>query len=300
MTDTSKQHKLDTWVKKAKTLMEALPYIQRFNAKRVVIKYGGSAMTNDALKESFARDIIMMHCIGLKPVIVHGGGPKIAEVLGQLGIESKFHRGLRITDKATMEVVEMVLGGKVNQDIVGLIQHYGGKAVGLAGKDGRLIRAHKAPPAADDKNPKQFIDLGHVGDVAEINPDIILTAESGGFIPIIAPLGVGDDGESLNINADLVASAVAIALKAEKLILLTDVEGVLDADKKLISALKVAEIAEIIAKGAITGGMIPKLDCCVQAVKAGVSRAHIVDGRVEHAVLLEMFTDRGVGTVISL
>lgn len=294
-----KSPKLDTWIKKAKTLMEALPYIQRFNGKRIVVKYGGSAMTNAALKESFVRDVIMLQCVGIKPIIVHGGGPQIGNFLTKMGIESRFHRGVRITDAPTMDVVEMVLGGQINQEIVGRIQQHGGKAVGLAGKDGGFILAEKINPQSDEAG-KGTIDLGHVGEVTAVNPELVLTVESGGFIPVIAPLGVSREGESLNINADLVAAAVAVSLKAEKLILLTDVEGVLDRDKQLLSTLSSQNIQKLIAEGAITDGMIPKLECCVQAVEGGVPSAHIVDGRVQHAILLEMFTHHGVGTQISL
>lgn len=296
---TPKSPKLDTWIKKAKTLMEALPYIQRFNGKRIVVKYGGSAMTNAALKESFVRDVIMLQCVGIKPIIVHGGGPQIGNFLTKMGIESRFHRGVRITDTPTMDVVEMVLGGQINQEIVGRIQQHGGKAVGLAGKDGGFILAEKINPQSDEAG-KGTIDLGHVGEVTAVNPELVLTVESGGFIPVIAPLGVSKEGESLNINADLVAAAVAVSLKAEKLILLTDVEGVLDRDKQLLSTLSSQNIQKLIAEGTITDGMIPKLECCVQAVEGGVPSAHIVDGRVQHAILLEMFTHHGVGTQISL
>lgn len=296
---SSQQKKMETWVKKAKTLMEALPYIQRFYGKRVVIKYGGSAMAGDSLKETFVRDIIMMQCIGIKPIIVHGGGPQIGEMLTQLGLPSRFHRGVRITDDQTMDVVEMVLVGRVNKAIVGLIEQFGGKAAGLSGKDGRLIIGNRLKPEPVSPGSSELVDFGCVGDVAEVNPDIIYTLEAGGFIPVIAPVGVDAAGQSLNINADLVAAALAVKLKAEKFVLLTDVEGVLDASKTLISSLTVAEISRLINDGVISGGMIPKLTCCAHAVSGGVSRAHIVDGRVEHAVLLEIFTDRGVGTLIS-
>lgn len=291
--NSPKSPKLDTWIKKAKTLMEALPYIQRLNGKRIVIKYGGSAMTDGALKKNFLRDVVMLQYVGIKPIIVHGGGPQIGKLLTQMGMESKFHRGVRITDDPTMEVVEMVLGGKINQEIVGLIQQFGGKAVGLAGKDGYFICAKKVAP-------DEGVDYGNVGEVTQINPELVLSMEAGGFIPVIAPIGVGESGESLNINADLVASAVAVALKAEKLILLTDVEGVLNATKEFMSTVTAAEIERLIASGVIAGGMIPKLECCLHALKNGVPRAHIVDGRVQHTILLEMFTDQGVGTVVSL
>lgn len=279
--------------------MEALPYLQRFKGKRIVIKYGGSAMTDEALKHRFARDVVMLQYAGLKPVIVHGGGPKIGDMLRRMGIESRFHRGLRITDAATMEVVEMVLGGKINQEIVGLIQQYGGKAVGLSGKDARLIQATRVPPSPAETKGQKAVDLGYVGEVKEIDPEIIITLETGGFVPVIAPVGVSETGESLNINADWVAASMAHTLKAEKLVLLTDVEGVLDADKQLMSRLTLKQIPSLIKKGVVSGGMIPKLHCCTQAIRGGVHCAHIIDGRVDHAVLLEMFTDSGVGTLIS-
>ncbi len=294
-----RQKEVNQWIGKASTLMEAMPYIRRFRGKRVVIKYGGSAMSSDVLKESFARDIIMLQYVGLRPVIVHGGGPQIGKVLDQMGIRSQFHQGLRITDAPTMDVVEMVLGGKINKEIVGSIQRYGGKAIGLSGKDGRLICAKKVSVSAEGKQPNEIIDLGHVGEVTEIHPEAVLTVEGGGFIPVVAPIGVNEEGESLNINADWVAAAMAATLQAEKLILLTDVEGVLDAKKRLISEIKLDEVDRLIADETVKGGMVPKLHCAREAIGGGVPQVHIIDGRLEHAVLLEMFTDRGVGTLIS-
>lgn len=275
-------------IQKASILMEALPYIRKFYGKTFVIKYGGAAMTADLLKESFARDVVMMDFIGMNPVIVHGGGPQIGEALKKMGIESKFHNGMRITDDRTMDVVEMVLAGDINKEIVSLINHNGGKAVGLSGKDGGLIRAQ---PLSSD--------LGRVGKVAEIDPTVLTTLDQGRFIPVIAPVGVDEKGQSLNINADLVAGAVAEALKAEKLVLLTDVEGVKDQKGNLLSTLKTGEACRLMEEGVISGGMIPKVECVLKALASGVKSAHIIDGRVEHAVLLEIFTDRGVGTVIS-
>ena len=281
---------MQKYIQKVETLLESLPYIRQFYDKTIVIKYGGHAMTEERLKQSFAKDIILMKYVGLNPVIVHGGGPQIGELLKRLGKESRFVKGIRITDNETMDVVEMVLVGKVNKEIVGLINHYGGKAVGLSGKDGGLIKAKKL------KNKGE--DMGMVGEVKSVNPKVIETLDRDKFIPVIAPVGVGDDGKTYNINADTVAGKIAAALKAEKLILLTDVQGVLNKDKKLISALSVAEAKKLIKNKTATGGMIPKLECCLDALKGGVSKAHIVDGRVEHAVLLEVFTDAGVGTEI--
>ena len=281
---------MQKYIQKVETLLEALPYIRQFYGKTIVIKYGGHAMVEERLKQSFAKDIILMKYVGLNPVIVHGGGPQIGELLKRLGKESRFVKGIRITDNETMDVVEMVLVGKVNKEIVGLINHYGGKAVGLSGKDGGLIKAKKL------KNKGE--DMGMVGEVKSVNPKVIETLDRDKFIPVIAPVGVGDDGKTYNINADTVAGKIAAALKAEKLILLTDVQGVLNKDKKLISALSVAEAKKLIKNKTATGGMIPKLECCLDALKGGVSKAHIVDGRVEHAVLLEVFTDAGVGTEI--
>ena len=281
---------MQKYIQKVETLLESLPYIRQFYDKTIVIKYGGHAMIEERLKQSFARDIILMKYVGLNPVIVHGGGPQIGEFLKKIGKESRFVKGIRVTDDETMDVVEMVLVGKVNKEIVGLINHYGGKAVGLSGKDGGLIKAKKLKAKGED--------MGMVGEVKSVNPKVIETLDRDKFIPVIAPVGVGDDGKTYNINADIVAGNIAAALKAEKLILLTDVQGVLDKNKKLISALNVAEAKKLIKNETATGGMIPKLECCLDALKGGVSKAHIIDGRVEHAVLLEVFTDAGVGTEI--
>ena len=281
---------MQKYIQKVETLLEALPYIRQFYGKTIVIKYGGHAMVEERLKQSFAKDIILMKYVGLNPVIVHGGGPQIGELLKKLGKESRFVKGIRVTDDETMDVVEMVLVGKVNKEIVGLINHYGGKAVGLSGKDGGLIKAKKLKNRGED--------MGMVGEVKSVNPKVIETLDRDKFIPVIAPVGVGDDGKTYNINADTVAGKIAAALKAEKLILLTDVQGVLDKNKKLISALSVAEVKKLIKNETATGGMIPKLECCLDAIKGGVSKAHIIDGRIAHAVLLEVFTDAGVGTEI--
>lgn len=281
--------------------MEALPYIRRFYGKTVVIKYGGHAMEDAKLKESFAKDVIMLDYIGVNTVIVHGGGPQIGQVLEKMGIESKFHKGMRITDEATMDVVEMVLVGDINKDIVSLINRHGGKAVGLSGKDGGLIKAKKLPKEKvtfDTKTP-EVIDLGKVGNVKEVDPTILKTLDQARFIPVIAPVGISEKGETLNINADLVAGALASALKAEKLVLLTDVEGVKDSNGQLLSNLTKTEAKRLIKDGVIHGGMIPKVECVLKALEDGVGSAHIIDGRVQHAVLLEIFTDKGVGTVIS-
>lgn len=282
----------------ASVLMEALPYIKKFYGKTIVVKYGGHAMVDEELKASFAKDMVLMKYIGLNPVIVHGGGPQIGKVLKQMGIESKFHQGIRITDDATMDVVEMVLVGKLNKEIVGMINQQGGKAVGLSGIDGALIKAQKEKEAYDKKE-NEYIDLGHVGDVTQVNAELLNLLDSDNFIPVIAPVGFSEEGKALNINADLVAGAVAAALKAEKLILLTDVEGVKDKNSSLISKLLLSEIPTLIENGTISGGMIPKLECCEKAVLGGVKSAHIVDGRLQNAVLLEIFTNQGVGTVIS-
>jgi len=291
---------MEDLINKAAILIEALPYIQRFRGKRIVVKYGGHAMEDESLKKSFCRDVVLLKLIGLHPIVVHGGGPQIEKVLQQMGIEAKFHNGLRITDKDTMDVVEMVLVGKVNKDIVGWINHNGGKAIGLSGKDGLLIQATKMDPQTviNSKKTPEIIDLGRVGKVTQINPAVIEEIEDGFFIPVIAPVGVSESGESLNINADLVASAMAGALKAEKLILMTDVSGVKDSKGQLISQINTADINGLIKKNVVTGGMIPKLSCALEALNSGVHSAHIVDGRVQHALLLEIFTDVGVGTLI--
>lgn len=283
----------------AHVLIEALPYIQRFRGKTVVVKYGGHAMTAEHLKHSFARDIVMMKLVGINPVVVHGGGPQIGRLLERLGRESRFVSGMRVTDAETMDVVEMVLGGAVNKEIVNLINGKGGRAVGLTGKDGNLIRARKLtlrqPGAGDDA---ELIDLGYVGEVASIDPSVVEMLDRSDFIPVIAPIGVGEDGRSYNINADLVAGKLAEVLKAEKLILLTDTAGVLDKNGQLLTGLDSKRVQELIADGTIHGGMLPKVNCALDAVRAGVGSAHIIDGRVEHAVLLELLTDEGVGTLI--
>lgn len=287
-------------IEKAKTLIESLPYLREFYDKTVVIKYGGHAMVDEGLKQSFALDIILMKLIGINPVIVHGGGPQINRVLARMNIKPSYIEGMRVTDGETMDVVEMVLVGKVNKEIVGLINHNGGRAVGLSGRDGDLIKARKMTIqkslAADA--PPELIDLGRVGEVTHVNPDILKALDVQDFIPVIAPVGVGEDGQSYNINADLVAGAVARHLRAAKLILLTDVEGVLDKSGTLISSMTCGEAQRLIASGVIGGGMIPKIRCCREVVEGGVGKAHIIDGRIEHAILLEMFTQRGIGSEI--
>jgi acetylglutamate kinase len=287
-------------INKAKILIEALPYIRRFYDKTIVIKYGGNAMIDEGLKESFALDVVLMRYIGLNPVIVHGGGPQIGKVLAQMGKKTEFVEGMRVTDGETMDVVEMVLVGKVNKEIVGLINRHGGRAVGLSGKDGQLILAKKMNvyKRREDGSPPEPIDIGMVGEVASINPSIVLAMEERHFIPVIAPVGVGEGGESYNINADLVAGRIASALRAEKLILLTDVPGILDEREQLIRTLDVGGARELLEKGRITGGMIPKVRCCLDALQGGVTKTHIIDGRVEHTLLLEIFTDEGIGTEI--
>lgn len=284
----------------AHVLSEALPYIQRFAGKTLVIKYGGNAMVEESLKQGFARDIVLMKLVGINPVVVHGGGPQIGEHLKRIGKQSEFVQGMRVTDSETMDVVEMVLGGLVNKEIVNLINRHGGMAVGLTGKDGGLIHARKLTLTRNspELNVPEIIDIGHVGAVASIDPGIINMLTNGNFIPVIAPIGVGPDGHSYNINADLVAGAIASKLKAHKLILLTDVAGVKDGEGNLISSLACGELDGKIKDGVITGGMIPKVNCCREAVAAGVGKAHIVDGRVEHAILLEIFTQAGIGTEI--
>jgi len=278
----------------ARVLTEALPYIRRFGGKTIVIKYGGSAMEADALKSSFARDVVLMKLVGLNPVVVHGGGPQIDELLGRLGKGREFVNGMRVTDAETMKIVEMVLGGQVNKEIVSLINHHGGRAIGLTGKDDGLIRARKLTTQKDGRE----VDLGFVGEVASIRPESIRHLEVGGFIPVIAPIGVDDEGRSYNINADLVAGKLATVLKAEKLILLTNTAGVLDGGGRLLTGLTHQQVDALVADGTVGGGMLPKVGCALDAVKGGVRTAHIIDGRVEHAVLLELFTDAGVGTLI--
>jgi acetylglutamate kinase len=285
---------------KAQILAEALPYIRRFHGKTIVVKYGGNAMVDDALKHGFARDVVLMKLVGVNPVIVHGGGPQIGNLLGRLGKDSVFVQGMRVTDSETMDVVEMVLGGLVNKEIVNFINRHGGSAVGLTGKDGDLIRARQlvlrrdAPELAES----EIIDLGHVGEVQSIDVGVVNMLVQGNFIPVIAPIGVGDDGRSYNINADLVAGKLAEVLQAEKLLLLTNTPGLLDAQGELIAELDVGRVEELIRQGVIHGGMLPKVRCAVEAVQAGVRSAHIIDGRVEHAVMLDLFTDEGVGTLI--
>ncbi|OPY10722.1 MAG: Acetylglutamate kinase [Syntrophus sp. PtaU1.Bin005] len=285
-------------MEKAEILLEALPYIRRFYNRTVVIKYGGHAMVDEELKQSFARDVLMMKYIGINPVVVHGGGPQIGAFLKKLGKDARFVQGMRVTDEETMNIVEMVLVGMVNKEIVGLINREGGKAVGLSGKDGNLISAVKYY-LSDEKakdTPPEIIDIGLVGKVREINVDLINVLVRDGFIPVIAPTGAGDNGETFNINADLVAGAVASALKAEKLILLTDVPGVLNRQGELINTMTNQETLGMIEDGTIDGGMFPKVKCCLKALREGVRKAHIVDGRQKHAILLEMFTDKGIGT----
>jgi acetylglutamate kinase len=287
----------------AEVLTEALPYIQRFSGKTLVIKYGGNAMVDEDLKNSFARDVVLLKAVGINPVIVHGGGPQIGELLDRIGKETKFIDGMRVTDSETMDVVEMVLGGQVNKSIVNLINNHGGRAVGLTGKDGNLIFAEKLQVSvnnSDDPAMKvsELIDLGHVGKVKSIDTTVIDMLTHSDFIPVIAPVGVDADGQSYNINADLVAGKIAEVLQAEKLILLTNTAGLLDKDGELLTGLTVEQVDQLIESGVIYGGMLPKIGCALDAVQSGVKTAHIIDGRVQHAVLLEMFTDEGVGTLI--
>lgn len=284
----------------AHVLIEALPYIRRFRGKTVVIKYGGNAMVDQALKQSFARDVVLLKLVGVNPVIVHGGGPQIGSLLARLGKASEFVQGMRVTDAETMDVVEMVLGGLVNKEIVNLINRHGGSAVGLTGKDGDLIHARKLLLRRDAPELKatEIIDLGHVGEVESIDASVVHMLVQGNFIPVIAPIGVGEDGRSYNINADLVAGKMAEVLKAEKLLLLTNTPGLLDGEGQAIPELDIGRVQELIRAGVIAGGMLPKVQCAVEAVQAGVRTAHIIDGRVEHAVMLDLFTDEGVGTLI--
>ena len=284
----------------ADVLSEALPYIQRFVNKTFVIKYGGNAMTDQSLKESFARNIVLMKAVGINPVIVHGGGPQIGELLTKLNIESRFVNGLRVTDSDTMDVVEMVLGGAANKEIVTLINQHGGRAIGITGKDGGFIQAEKINNVEHAHlKPKEIVDIGHVGQVKSINTDILDLLTQKDFIPVIAPIGVDADGQSLNINADFVAGKIAEVLTAEKLMLLTNVAGLLDRSGNILTGLSTHAVDQLIADGTIHGGMLPKINCALDAVKASVNRAHIIDGRVENAVLLEIFTDIGVGTLIT-
>ena len=280
----------------ADVLIEALPYIQRFKGRTIVVKFGGNAMVDEELKHSFARDIVLMKLVGLNPIVVHGGGPQIGQLLERLGKTTGFVDGMRITDSETMDVVEMVLGGLVNKEIVNLINRHGGKAIGLTGKDGDFIHAEKI--ILDKADAPEIIDLGHVGKVKSIDPSVVDMLGQSDFIPVIAPIGVGRDGHSYNINADLVAGKIAEVLKAEKLILLTNTAGILDKEGKLLTGLTLGKIDELIDDGTISGGMIPKTRCATDALKGGVTSVHIIDGRVEHAVLLELFTDEGVGTLL--
>lgn len=292
---------LDDLIRKADVLLESLPYLRKFAGKTIVIKYGGAAMVKDELKAGFARDVTLMKYVGIDPVIVHGGGPQINKTLARMGVESKFIDGHRVTDEETVNVVEMVLVGKVNKEIVALINGAGGNAVGLSGKDGRLIEAEKktfSRPGPEVERP-EIIDLGMVGRVTKVNIGVLTTLDHGNFIPVIAPVGVGANGETYNINADTVAGEVASALKAEKLVLLTDTPGIWDENKNFIPSLDRARVERMIASGTIAGGMLPKVDCCLRALDAGVPKTHIVDGRVSHSVLLEIFTDQGVGTQIT-
>lgn len=284
----------------AHVLIEALPYIRRFQGKTMVIKYGGNAMVDETLKQGFARDVVLMKLVGINPVIVHGGGPQIGSLLKRLGKVSEFVQGMRVTDAETMDVVEMVLGGLVNKEIVNFINRHGGSAVGLTGKDGDLIRARKMflKRDAPELQATEIIDIGHVGEVESIDPAIVHMLVKGNFIPVIAPIGVGEDGRSYNINADLVAGKIAEVLKAEKLLLLTNTAGLLDAEGELITQLDIGRVESLIADGVISGGMLPKIGCAIDAVRSGVKSAHIIDGRVEHAVMLDLFTDTGVGTLI--
>ena len=282
---------------RAKILAEALPYIQRFHGKTIVIKYGGNAMTDDKLKKSFARDVVLLKLVGMNPVVVHGGGPQIDDLLKQLGRKGEFVQGMRVTDAATLDVVEMVLGGQVNKEIVNLINQHGGRAVGLTGADGGLIRAKKMLVRSEG-DTEELIDIGQVGEVESIDPEIVHRLHTHDFIPVIAPLGVGKKGETYNINADLVAGKMAEVLKAEKLIVLTNTPGVLDRNGNLLTGLSAKKIDELFADGTISGGMLPKISSALDAVKNGVNTCHIIDGRVEHALLLEVLTDEGVGTLI--
>ena len=291
---------MEKYIEKAEILLEALPYIQRFANKTIVIKYGGHAMEDEDLKASFVRDVILLHFIGLNPVIVHGGGPQIDGMLKKIGKKSQFIEGMRVTDEETMEVVEMVLVGKINKEIVSRINSNGGQALGLSGMDGNLIRARKmwAHKKGKEGQEKERIDLGMVGEVETINPEVLRTFMSNKWIPVIAPVGMGPGGEVYNINADLVAGKVASSLGAEKFILLTDVEGVLNSQKQLISTMDAKIAGQFIQEGTISGGMIPKVRCCLDALREGVKKTHVIDGRVKHAILLEIFTDEGIGTQI--
>ncbi|WP_439101945.1 acetylglutamate kinase [Congregibacter sp.] len=291
----------DSAMNTARVLTEALPYIQRFTGRTIVVKFGGNAMVDPALQESFARDIVLMKLVGMNPVVVHGGGPQIGELLKKLSIESEFIEGMRVTDAQTMDVVEMVLGGSVNKEIVSSISRNGGKAIGVSGKDGRLIRAQRmhVTRQTPGMDAAEIIDIGQVGEVSQIDREILDVILDSNFIPVIAPVGSDDEGNTYNINADLVAGKIAQVMQAEKLMLLTNVEGLLDANGAVLTGLSTAKVDELIADGTVHGGMLPKIGCALDAVKSGVASAHIVDGRVPHAVLLEIFTDEGMGTKIT-
>jgi len=286
-------------IEKAKILIEALPYIRAFSGKTVVIKYGGKAMTEEALKNAFAQDVVLMKYIGLNPVVVHGGGPQINLMMKRLGLEPKFIKGVRVTDAQTMEIVEMVLGGMINKEIVALINQHGGRAVGLTGKDGRLIRAKKVREGDSPSKGDEPIDMGLVGEVEKVDPQVIRNLDQDRFIPVIAPIGADSEGRTYNINADWVAGAVASALKAEKLLLLTDVKGILDGQGRLLPTISKKDAARLIKQDVIKEGMLPKVKAALSAVEGGVTKAHIIDGRVAHALLLEIFTDKGIGTEIT-
>lgn len=293
-----KNKKIDP-IQTALVLSEALPYIQKFSGKTIVIKYGGNAMVDNELKSGFARDIVLLKQVGLNPVVVHGGGPQIGKHLEKLGMKSRFVDGIRVTDSETMDVVEMVLGGLVNKEIVNLINRHGGSAVGLTGKDGDLIRAKKiSSQQASSEKASELIDMGHVGHVESIDPSVVNLLVQGDFIPVIAPIGVGSDGASYNINADLVAGKMAEVLCAEKLLLLTNTTGLLSKEGELLTGLSIAEVNRLIENGTIYGGMLPKIKCAMDALNAGVNSAHIIDGRVPHVVLLELLTDNGMGTLL--
>lgn len=300
MTREKSVKEMEKLIKKADVLLEALPYIRNLYKKTIVIKYGGSAMVAEELKKNFALDIVLLKYIGINPVIVHGGGPQIGKTLEKMGKKSQFVEGLRVTDEETADVVEMVLVGKVNKEIVALINRHGGRAVGLSGKDGALIKAkkYKVVKSSPEAERPEIIDIGMVGEVELINADVLETLDEGGFIPVIAPVGVGENGETYNINADFVAGGIAKSLKAEKLVLLTDEEGIKGKDGSLLSTLNKKDIDYLIKKGVITGGMLPKVKCCLDALTSGVKKTHIIDGRVKHAILLEIFTDEGIGTQI--
>ena len=291
---------MEKFIGKAEILLEALPYIQRFYGKTFVVKYGGNAMVDEELKTGFAQDVVLLKYVGINPVVVHGGGPQIDQVLERMGVASRFVRGMRVTDQQTIDIIEMVLVGKVNKEIVGLINQHGGMAVGLSGKDGALIQARKMNLTVSSANgePPEIIDIGMVGEIVGINPTVINSLDEAKFIPVIAPVGVGEQGETYNINADLVAGQIAEALGAEKLILLTDVAGVKDKKGELVSTLKINQARRLIQEGVVAEGMIPKVECCMEALKGGVGKTHIIDGRVKHAVLLEIFTAEGVGTEV--